>query len=74
MKQKIQIDWKKVLIFVFVSAGLLYLTRSIWMSIGIVLLLFVADSLLASWEYRRKTKKIFEDLRKEVEKSKKVKR
>lgn len=49
MKFKYQFDWKKALIFLFVSAGLIYLTRSLLMSIGILLLLFVIDCLLANW-------------------------
>lgn len=68
MKPKLRLDWKKALIFLFVSAGLLYITKSLLMSIGIILLLFVADSLLADWDYRRKTKRIFDDLRSEHEK------
>lgn len=67
MKPKLNLDWKKVLLFLVVSAGLIYITGSIWMSIGIVLLLFVIDSLLADWEYRRKTKKFFDEMRKKYE-------
>lgn len=70
MKPLLHIDWKKALVFLAVSAGLIFITRSIWMSIGIVLVLFIIDSLLADWEYRRKTKKIFDELRKEHEKRK----
>ncbi len=65
MKPKIHIDWKKGLIFLLISAGLIYITKSILMSLGIVLLLFVIDGLLANWEYRKKTKKIFDELRKQ---------
>ncbi|MBM6993812.1 MAG: hypothetical protein I3J02_11230 [Prevotella sp.] len=64
MKNKLSIDWKKALIFLIVSAGLVYITKSIWMSIGIVLVLFIIDGLLANWEYRRKTRKIFDELKK----------
>ncbi len=67
MKFKYYFDWKKVLGFLFVSAGLIYLTKSLLMSIGIVLMLFVIDGLLANWEYRRKTHQIFEKMRKEHE-------
>lgn len=45
----------------------MYLTRSLMMSLGVVMLLFVADALIANYEYRRQTKKVFEDLRKERE-------
>lgn len=68
MKQKIHIDWKKVLLFLVVSAGLMYITRSVLMSAGVLLLLFVIDSLLANWEYRRKTRQIFKELREMHEK------
>lgn len=71
MKPKLHFDWKKALIFLLISAGLIYITKSILMSIGIILLLFVADSLLADWEYRRKTKRIFDDIRKEHEEKEK---
>ena len=64
MKNKLNIDWKKALIFFLVSAGLIYLTKSFWMSLGIILLLFVVDGLLANWDYRRKTRKIFDELKK----------
>lgn len=67
MKVKLHINWKKIIVFLLISAGLIYLTRSLLMSIGIVLILFVIDALLANYEYRQQTKKIFEDLRRENE-------
>lgn len=67
MKVKIRVNWKKVLLFLFISAGLIFLTRSLLMSIGIMLLLFVVDALLANYEYRQHTKAIFDDLRREHE-------
>lgn len=73
MKPKLHLDWKKALLFLVVSAGLIYITKSIWMSIGIVLLLFVVDSLLADWEYRRQVKKTFTELRKAREEEEKKK-
>ncbi|EFA43227.1 hypothetical protein HMPREF0645_2343 [Hallella bergensis DSM 17361] len=74
MKPKLHLDWKKALLFLVVSAGLIYITKSIWMSIGIVLLLFVVDSLLADWEYRRRVKKTFTELRKAREEEEKKKK
>lgn len=67
MKVKIRVNWKKVLLFLFISAGLIFLTHSLLMSIGIMLLLFVVDALLANYEYRHHTKAIFDDLRREHE-------
>lgn len=70
MKVKIRVNWKKVLLFLFISAGLIFLTHSLLMSIGIMLLLFVVDALLANYEYRQHTKAIFDDLRREHEEAK----
>ena len=63
MKIKIRLDWKKAVIFLLVSGGLVYLTRSVLMSVGVLMLLFVADALIASYEYRRQTHRIFDELR-----------
>ena len=57
MKAKFHIDWKKSLVFLFVSAGLYCLTRSFTMTLGILLLLIVADFLLADWDDTRKRKR-----------------
>ena len=65
MKFKIRLDWKKTAIFLLVSAGLLYLTRSALMSIGIMMLLFAVDALIVNYEYRQQTRLFFEELRRE---------
>lgn len=67
-KIKLHINWRKIVLFLLVSAGLVYLTRSLLMSIGIVLLLFAIDAVLENWEFRRETKKIFQDLKDRQEK------
>ena len=43
---KIKFDWKRILVFTIISAGLLYITSSALMSAGILLLLFVVYYLL----------------------------
>lgn len=48
---KVHIDWKKVLVFLFVTGGLVFITRmlgftslgSLLMTLGVLLLLFVGD-------------------------------
>ena len=70
MKVKLHVNWKKVIVFLLISAGLIYLTHSLLMSIGIVLLLFVVDALLANYEYRKQTKALFDDLRRDEEQRK----
>jgi TM2 domain-containing membrane protein YozV len=67
MKVKLHLNWKKIVLFLLVSAGLIYLTRSLLMSIGIVMILFVIDALIVNYEYRQQTKRIFDDLRREHE-------
>lgn len=70
MKVKLHVNWKKVIVFLLISAGLIYLTHSLLMSIGIVLLLFVVEALLANYEYRKQTKAFFDDLRRDEEQRK----
>ncbi len=70
MKVKLHVNWKKVIVFLLISAGLIFLTHSLLMSIGIVLLLFVVDALLANYEYRKQTKALFDDLRRDDEQRK----
>lgn len=65
MKVKLHLNWKKIVLFLLVSAGLIFLTHSLLMSIGIVMILFVADALIANYEYRQQTHRLFEDIRRE---------
>jgi len=73
MKWKLKIDWRKVVLFLVISAGLLYLTRSVLMAAGVIMLLFVVDSLISDWEYRRKTHELFKDIREQQEQKAKEK-
>lgn len=67
MKMKLHLNWQKIALFLLICAGLIFLTHSFWMSLGIIMLLFVTDALIANYEYRRKTKKFFDELRQEHE-------
>ena len=73
MKWKLRIDWRKVVLFLVISAGLLYLTRSVLMAAGVIMLLFVVDSLISDYEYRRKTHELFKDIREQQEQKAKEK-
>uniref|UniRef100_UPI00402672E4 hypothetical protein n=1 Tax=Prevotella sp. TaxID=59823 RepID=UPI00402672E4 len=73
MKWKLRIDWRKVVLFLVISAGLLYLTRSVLMAAGVIMLLFVIDSLISDYEYRRKTHELFKDIREQQEQKTKEK-
>ncbi|MGI6232448.1 MAG: hypothetical protein ACOYJF_06320 [Prevotella sp.] len=57
MKFKLHLDWKKLVVYIFVSAGLLYITESAAMSAGILLLLLLGDRLLADREFNKNWKK-----------------
>jgi protein-S-isoprenylcysteine O-methyltransferase Ste14 len=54
---KIGINWKFALLFFILGASLILLTGSFWMSIGILMLLFVADHFFAEFEDKMKEKK-----------------
>ena len=73
MKWKLKIDWRKVVLFLVISAGLLYLTRSVLMAAGVIMLLFVVDSLISDYEYRRKTHELFKDIREQQDQKTKEK-
>ena len=73
MKWKLRIDWRKVVLFLVISAGLLYLTRSVLMAAGVIMLLFVVDSLISDYEYRRKNHELFKDIREQQEQKTKEK-
>ena len=73
MKWKLKIDWRKVVLFLVISAGLLYLTRSVLMAAGVIMLLLVVDSLISDYEYRRKNHELFKDIREQQEQKTKEK-
>lgn len=51
---KTKINWKLFALLFIVCAGIYILTRSFWMSLGILLLLFVIDGLLADYDRKRR--------------------
>ena len=53
---KVKIDWKHVALLAFVAILLLYITKSFFMSLGIMMILLLIDALLAQWEDNRKNK------------------
>lgn len=56
---KVKIDWKRVALLAFVAILLLYITKSFFMSLGIMMILLLIDALLAQWEDNRKNKDKF---------------
>jgi len=51
--KKIKIS-RHFLLLLVVSLGLLYLTRSFWMSLGIMMLLLLVDAFLAQYERKHR--------------------
>ncbi len=49
---KLNINWKRFLVFFIVIGGIYMLTKSFWMTLGIVLLLFVIDHFLKAYDER----------------------
>lgn len=56
---KVKIDWKHVALLAFVAILLLYITKSFFMSLGIMMILLLIDALLAQWEDNGKNKDRF---------------
>ena len=54
---KVKINWKHFLLFFVVIGGIYLLTRSFWMTLGIVLILFVIDHFLKEYDERRRKNK-----------------
>lgn len=51
------VNWKFAVVFLCIAGGLVYITHSFWISLGIMLLLFVIDNFIQSWQYRHDHKK-----------------
>ncbi len=52
-----KVNWKHFLLYFFVIAAIYYLTKSFWMSLGIILLLFVVDNFLKEYDKKRAKRK-----------------
>ena len=52
MKQKL--DWRLIILFLLICAGLYIITESFLMSLGILLLLFVADHFVQELQERKR--------------------
>ena len=50
-------NWWQFLVYIIVAAGLLYLTQSFAMSLGIFMLLLLVDQFLAAYDRRHRRDK-----------------
>ena len=67
---KYRLDWQKFLVFLFVAGGLVLITGSFLMSLGIFLLLLVIDYYLAQYEHKKQFEKEMKERLEEKEKEK----
>lgn len=51
---KANINWKRVLLMLFVCGGLILITHSFLMSLGIMLVLILIDALLAQYDHKHR--------------------
>ena len=65
---KYQIDWIKVLVFFLVAGGLIFITGSFLMSLGIFLLLLIIDGLIAQWQSKKEFAKKWTEMVEEEKK------
>ncbi|EFV05052.1 hypothetical protein HMPREF9420_0816 [Segatella salivae DSM 15606] len=56
---KVKFDWKHVGLLAFVACLLLYITKSFFMSLGIMMIILLIDALIVQWENNRKNKDRF---------------
>lgn len=51
-----KLNWKHLLVIIIICVGLMWLTKSFLMALGIVLLLFIVDYFLQEFDRKRKEK------------------
>lgn len=66
---KIKINWKVFAIVFIVCGGLLYITRSFIMTLGILLVLIVIDGVLKNIDDRRRRKENNEQILRDITES-----
>lgn len=50
------LNWKRLLLLAFVAAGLYILTKSEWITLGILFVLLVIDHFLAKFDEKQRNK------------------
>ena len=59
---KYQVDWIKVIVFFLVPGGLILITGSFLMSLGIFLLLLIIDGFIQQWQNKKEFEKKWKEL------------
>ena len=61
------VNWKEVIVLFIVIGGLYYITNSLWITSGILVILLLIDGLLRQYDNKKKGEKQAEAIRKKLE-------
>lgn len=62
------VNWKEFIVLFIVIGGLYYITKSLWITSGILVILLLIDGLLRQYDNKKKGEKQAEEIRKKLEK------
>jgi hypothetical protein len=61
------VNWKEFIVLFIVIGGLYYMTKSLWITSGILVILLLIDGLLRQYDNKKKGEKQAEEIRKKLE-------
>ena len=61
------VNWKEFIVLFIVIGGLYYITKSLWITSGILVILLLIDGLLRQYHNKKKGEKQAEEIRKKLE-------
>ena len=61
------VNWKEFIVLFIVIGGLYYITKSLWITSGILVILLLIDGLLRQYDNKKKGEKQAEEIRKNLE-------
>lgn len=61
------VNWKEFIVLFIVIGGLYYITKSLWITSGILVILLLIDGLLRQYDNKKKGEKQVEEIRKKLE-------
>lgn len=61
------VNWKEFIVLFIVIGGLYYITKSLWITSGILVILLLIDGLLRQYDNKKKGEKQAEEIKKKLE-------
>ena len=61
------VNWKEFIVLFIVIGGLYYITKSLWITSGILVILLLIDGLLRQYDNKKQGEKQAEEIRKKLE-------